>query len=351
MISKDAKLFLNHKILNTMYDELQEAPVIYRPSEFWEKLNRIHVKQLSEAGLDNFKRTVNMRYFNWGTTGIIFHQLKPILSALLSGNFSPFLKPIFKNYKQNLSCSSLSNFNLLSAWIYKTYVASLFDYVSQIDQHNLLKNINEPSIGNPFVINYCRNIISQDLCNSVHEFYRSTENIDYTNNINIAELGAGYGRLAYVFLNTMPKATYCIIDIPPALYVAQEYLSEIFPNEKIFYFRVFKSYEEVKDEFESSRIRFIMAHQIEYLPDNSFSLFINISSLHEMTRDQISNYIKLIDRLVEGYFYLKEWFRSRTKVNFYITESEYPIPKYWEKVYKQQHPVQRRFFEALYKIS
>ena len=51
----------------------------------------------------------------------------------------------------------------------------------------------------------------------------------------------------------------------------------MFPHEKIFYFRPFHRFEEVREEFEGARIRFLAAHQIETLPPKQFDRFVNIS--------------------------------------------------------------------------
>lgn len=104
-------------------------------------------------------------------------------------------------------------------------------------------------------------------------------------------------------------------------------------------------------EFESARIKFLMPHQIELLPKKQFDLFITISSLHEMTKPQIINYTSHIDRLTQGYFYTKQWQRSRTRDNQNIKEHEYPIPKKWKVILRNSpHSIQRMFFDALYKI-
>jgi hypothetical protein len=124
------------------------------------------------------------------------------------------------------------------------------------------------------------------------------------------------------------------------------------PHVTAFRFRPFKRYEEVQAEFESSRIRFLAAHQIALLPPKQFDLFVNISSLHEMTYPQIKNYIEQIGRLCRGRFYTKQWRIARTAVNGpVITESEYPIPASWTCVYHRRHPVQRMFFHALYEVG
>ncbi len=37
------------------------------------------------------------------------------------------------------------------------------------------------------------------------------------------------------------------------------------------------------------------------------------------------------------------------KNNNFIKEEEYPVPDTWKEVYRQAHPIQSSFFEALYK--
>jgi hypothetical protein len=48
-----------------MSAEVQDGPAVYRPSRFWERMAGVNERQLSEHGLDSFKRTVNQNYFNW----------------------------------------------------------------------------------------------------------------------------------------------------------------------------------------------------------------------------------------------------------------------------------------------
>lgn len=72
----------------------------------------------------------------------------------------------------------------------------------------------------------------------------------------ILELGAGYGRTAYFFLKMIPNLKYVFVDIPPALYIAEKYICNQFKDKKIFKFRKFNSYNEIKEEFEISDIVF-----------------------------------------------------------------------------------------------
>ena len=54
-----------------LLEEMKNAPELYRPSAFWNELVDVGLKQIERNGLENFKRTVNMTYFNWGVLGIL----------------------------------------------------------------------------------------------------------------------------------------------------------------------------------------------------------------------------------------------------------------------------------------
>lgn len=335
------------RILHDMMQGMQQAPKIYQPSPFWSALNSSHWKEITSYGINNFKGSINMHYFNWSIWKILVHQLTPLISEISKGNFSPLFHSRLISGNSDFGIQ-LKN-NPISSFIYRVYIAAFFDYLKRQDHLDILNCIEEPNAGKPVKVHYKKKGISQDLCNSVQEFYSIINSINYYQKFDIGEIGAGYGRLAYVFLKILPNSTYCIIDTPPALYLAQQYLTTIFPQARRFHYRPFHSYQEVKNEFEAAKIKFLLPHQIELLPNHIFNLMVNISSLHEMTTAQIYNYIKQIQRLCQGYFYTKQWRKSRTKDNNYIKGKDYPIPKKWEIIFQHRHPIQWMFFEALYK--
>jgi len=165
-------------------------------------------------------------------------------------------------------------------------------------------------------------------------------------------LGGGYGRLAWVVLSALPDVRYVAVDIPPALAIAQRYLSELLPERKIFEFRHFDSYEEVSEEMEAADVVFLTPNQLDLIPPQGVDLFINVSSLHEMRPEQIAHYLGEIDRHCAGRFYSKQWQRSVNEHDgLVISHDDYPIPAGWRTVYDRPHPVQVKFFEALYEVG
>lgn len=330
-----------------MIDFVGRGPQIYQPGPFWVELGRAHIEVLSAQGFENFKRTINIRYFDWRPLGILRHQF---LAVAREWARRPTWSVFGARFREP------APFNPIAGWIYRVYVGMYSDVLRRQDPLDLLSTIDESDVGRPFTVEYRGARLSQDLCNSVHELYSIHGfDVDAAQPVDICELGAGYGRLAYVSLRAMPASTYCIVDIPPSLYLSQRYLSEMFPEMKVFRFRPFERYEDVRDEFEAARIRFLAPSQIELLPPKIFDRFINISSLHEMTREQVENYFRHMDRLCRGRVYSKQFISHRAKARTSIRrersvfqDGEYPVPASWRVVYHRVHPIQRLFFDALY---
>ena len=332
---------------------IEAGPAIFRPSRFWTDLGRTHREQLLMWGFDSFKRTVNTRYFNWRIAGILRHQLGVVGDWLRHPDAAIFGARFPK--PSSGAGSTIGGFNAPSAWIYKTFVAQLADLVSRRDPLGLLMRIEEPAVGDPFSIRYRDRDLSQDLCNSVHELYSifgaDGGPIAAGIPIEVMELGAGYGRLAHVVLAASSGVSYTIVDVPPALYLSQRYLTNVHPEVRTFRFREWDDFEDVRSEYAQARIRFLLPHQAELLPSKAVDYFVNISSLHEMSRPQVERYFQLMDRLCRGRVYTKQWRISRARVNQVVFhEDDYPVPPAWLRVFHRRHPIQRMFFEALYEV-
>ena len=333
--------------INEMLEELIHAREEVLPSKFWTEMNSRTLRQLDAEGYENFKRTITQNYFNW-VGGVLRPQVQsqfrylrqhlPVITLLTVS-----ARTLLMGSQQGLSWKHVLGYKLLSRLVWA--------YALQINTFYRLDSLQEPSEGNPFRIQYGKKFISQDLANSFLEFQTIMDSGINTDAVKtVMELGAGYGRTSYVFLKLKPNIRYIIADIPPALYVAEKYLSNQFSDKKIFRFRPFNRFDEVAQEFEQSQIAFLLPHQIEMLPDKSVDLFLNISSLHEMIPAQINYYLNQIDRLTQGYFYMKQWKQWYNELDKVQITEEYPIPKHWSSVFWRECRVQTLFFEALFRV-
>lgn len=343
-LSRELSFMAEMTRLKEMVSALAGAPKEVLPSRMWQELNARHIHELETYGYENFKQTLTSKYFTWFNGPR--HEHTRYLRDHLPRSF------LFKNFIKALFSGNHALLSRRNAFNYNFFTLMLWDFVARNDTHQALAGLSEPQEGNPPRLTLNGKLISQDLANSVLEFNSIMESgIQKESQMTLLELGAGYGRTAFVFLKLMPRIRYIVVDIPPALYVSERYLSGQFTEKQLFKFRDFKSYSQVQDEFEASNLAFLLPHQLELLPAKRVNLFINISSLAEMRPDQIQYYFDQVDRLTKGYFYFKQSAASTVSgENLIIREKDYPIPEHWTGIYRRKCPVQTNFFEALFAV-
>jgi putative sugar O-methyltransferase len=165
------------------------------------------------------------------------------------------------------------------------------------------------------------------------------------------ELGAGYGRTAFCSIKMIPNVKYIIVDIPPALYISETYLSNIFDNKKVFKFRPFEYFREIEDEFNNSSIIFLLPDQLGLLLDKSVELFLAIDNLHAMRKREVNYYFNEADRIGE-YFYFTCWPAMKTPFdNISYSLDNYPTKSNWKKIFQESCAITEFYVNSLYKIE
>jgi|GEM_PF-447021 len=362
--------------ISAIHDELYAAKPVYHPSKLWEYFNKVNMGQLRRDGMHSFKRTINQNYFNFLPYSLLDPQLLRLTKWWVSNlTLSPFRVRVIdpdinrddgKLHSVDRRVFTFSHRFPILSWIartvgwdlgrtaqimmYRWLVSMLWDFTRAHDKLQLADRLSEPHLGSPIDIFYQSRRISQDLAHSIIECNSILDGISLSSpdrTLRVAEIGAGYGRLGYVLMHAV-KCQYVVLDIPPSLYVSQWYLSELFPEKRIFHFRHFEQFEDIAEELSRADIAFFSANQIELLPDKYFDLSINISSLHELRPDQIDNMLGQIFRITQRYVYLKQY---KEYVNPYdglrLLEDSYKIAPGWRHRYYRDEPVDSRFFETL----
>lgn len=301
-------------------------------------------------GFANFKRTINGNYFNWVPHSFNDNQLRNVF-LWWARNPNPIplmLEMPADGYFRLWSGHSEVLESEERRSVYKFFVGLLWSFVGSNDTQNLTGRLTEPVLGNPLPITLQGRPISQDLANSIREFYVSDTGIDAIPRPTIAELGAGYGRLGYVFTAAHP-CRYLIFDIPPALAVAERYLSTVYPDKRVFRFRHFDHFSQVQSEIENCDLGFFTSNQLAQFPNVYFDLAISISALHEMYIPQIRNYLTLLSRTTKAAIYLKNWKTTKNPWNeTTIDDAVYNPGNDWNIVVNREDAVQNLFMEKLF---
>ncbi|MCK4783648.1 MAG: putative sugar O-methyltransferase [Desulfobacteraceae bacterium] len=327
--------------LVSMVDYFVTTPSYKASSKYWHWLNRRNIQQIVNHGYENFKQTVARNYFTW-VGGLDTDYAQNLLKESKDIKINIPLKEILKKH---------TDFGPQESVLYNIITVLLLDYVRKNGGSKYVDMLEEPLEGNPPFLNFQGKRISQDILNSILEYISISSGCDIAKISSILEIGAGSGRTAFCLLKLLPDVKYIVVDIPPALFISQTYLSNTFKNKKIFSFRPFKSFMELEDEFKASDVIFLMPDQLDLLPEKIADLFLAIDCLHEMKKEQVQLYFNHVDRLA-SYFFFKCWQKTTVPFDGITYSSEdYPIKENWNKVYKRVCKVPAAYFEAFYEIN
>ncbi len=181
-----------------------------------------------------------------------------------------------------------------------------------------IRVLDNPKVGNPYGVLIDDSIINaNNFCNH----YRSTHLNGLICDINrpiVAELGGGFGGLAYYLSKGSANFTYINFDLPENLMVSSYYLKSIFSDKKI------KTYDGSnlkldREELEKYDLVLLPHFCLPLLQDLSVDLFVNTISLAEMDFINIKTYSIEIVRVTKKYFYHENMLDNGSAYKYYPT--------------------------------
>ncbi|MCU1488174.1 MAG: hypothetical protein JWN67_4920 [Actinomycetia bacterium] len=299
------------------------------PSRFWRELADEHEAALGEHGLDTMKRRQALRYFTWQWNRSRLRGSEQLRFLLRNVRPADLARAVLQPVNLRDPAWSGPSWSVVDRWLYAVSVRLLWAYAERAGDPEAVA-LPEPELGGPFPVQLRGRLISQDLANSAIEVDAVREALAGARPTEILEIGGGYGRFAYVALHLFPEARYTIVDIEPAMTISRWYLTSLFGPD---------------------RVRFVHADDAADLVDR-FDLALSISSLQEMTTDQVDGYLRLIDRTTTGgTVYLKQWTSWFNQVDDVVMRFEdYPVPDRWVPRYSRPARVQTAFTEAAWGV-
>jgi putative sugar O-methyltransferase len=309
--------------------DIGEGQSLGTPSRFWQRLGSQHLDDLQQYGFEHIKRHQALKYFTWRWGLGSLRGSEQLRFLLQNTPRRALLRALTTPHARREQWSEVE-WPLLDRWLYERAVAILWEYALGHGDRQVMA-LAEPLAGDPLPVFYRGRLISQDLANSALEVAAVKRGLGSSPVESILEVGAGYGRTAYALLNVFPDAEYTIVDIEPALSISRWYLTTTLPHR---------------------RLRFVPADQIDEVESGSVDLAVSISSLQEMTEDQVARYISLFDRAAEdGAVFLKQWAEwENPEDGVTLRFDRYPIPTRWSELYSESAPVQTNFRQAMWSV-
>jgi len=338
--------------VEAMIGEINRSDSVFFPSSYWDDLNKQNLDMLEAGGLANFKRTLSQNYFNW----LVTSPRHPLFRhAFKEWCHHPDALPLTTNLAEadglRITTGTGQRALALSALrlnFYRLYVCFVWGIMCRHDHHRFRDLLQEPSVGNPLRVMRGQRLLSQDLASSILECNILANITAGISRPRIAEVGAGYGRLAYAYVQSQP-GQYFVFDIPPALGVAQWYLEQTLGVDRVFQFRHFDRLTDVDSEIRAASVVMLTPNQMQQFPDGYFDVALSISTLPEMRQDQVDLYLKEFQRLSRGHIFLKQWKAWRNPTDGTdLTAESYRLAPQWRVTLDRTDPVVPTFFNRVW---
>lgn len=294
-------------LLNLMMADLRQADPAFQPTNYWAAYEPRFMKELEEHGLEDMRRQKNLVFRSFGAVDFV-HPVAQLTfrNSRIFRHWPLNTTPVTK-LADGFDAFMSRYIRLIDNLDFETYVQLGYAFAQEYSRGSNARSLSEFSMslaGNPDGIveiegrKYSRQMIQYYL-----QYAYVSRFADFDKLTVIAELGSGMGRQTEIFFKLHPSNTYLLLDIPPQIYVAEQYLKTVFPG-KVVSYRETRNWQDLS-LVKPGHIHILGNHQMPLLPSGKINLFWNSASFHEMEPDVVLNYLKYVNDSAD-YVYLGE---------------------------------------------
>lgn len=295
----------NYQLLKLMLEDMRTAPDIYKPTNCWAVLNKEFLPELSRAGLHDFRR-----------------RKKSILSCFGATDLKPFLGQIdlcqsrilYNRHTRKIPfwTAFLESLNFILNKIFPIYFSYNLEVINLL-HYELARLYGRESaampieqfeasvVGNPeHIMKINGKIYTISMLDYYIQYAYCSRYVNFEDIHIFVELGAGSGKQIEVLKKLHPNICFLVFDIPPQLYVLEQYLSAIFPDDVV-------SYQKTRDmnrfsHAKNGKIYIFGNWKFPILEDLKVDLFWNAQSFPGMEPDVVASYLTYVNRAAHAIF-------------------------------------------------
>ena len=298
----DKQLQNDLSLLEQMMIELERAADLYKPTNYWSVYESRILPELKKYGLNNYRRRRRSVLGSFGATDL---RVKGALTITKKTRIRCRIERFLNVLIDALPFVSLDVDGVISSELTEYFYWKTKEKSERAGYD--LSACPTSYFGNPDDLQE----IEGKLWSLKHLQYCSmyidaAEHIKVDNCSVVCELAGGMGRNVEVMAQLHPKATFIYYDIPPQLYVANQYLSQVFGDRVIQYreaVRLVPDNEAIPD-IARGKIIILPTWKLPSWSNAKVDVFWSSASFQEMEPDVVINYLELVKKMRPDWIYI-----------------------------------------------
>lgn len=239
-------------LLDTMLADHKSAPAIYQWTNYWAKKCNMAVSYIRETGLKDFR-------------GIRAPKRTP------ASTFASF-----------------GAVDLMPPYAGSDIMAAVAEHAAGSPARSVME-LPASRVGGPEGFEHEGKFFTVSWLSYYLRYAYVSRHLDLSNKI-IVEIGSGSAKQAHLLKMAHPDATILVFDIPPQIYVANQYLKAVLGPDELVPFEKAKSIKNFS-QIERGKLYVFGNWHIDILRDATFDLLWNAASFQEMEPDVVRHYI------------------------------------------------------------
>jgi hypothetical protein len=238
-------------------------------------------------------------------------SLAPVMRALLTSDIEA-LRGMYQNFFRDPCSAGLitAPYGMSKAYfggkikdIYRRFYLSLvlhrFDYWTEMTGGRFtLNDLAGPDIGNPFGVVFEGTHIRVG-AEFAHYCAHKIDSLLDPKIAVVAEIGGGFGGMAYYLLRDRPGVTYLDFDVPESIALTSYYLIKAFPQLR---FLLFGEHNLTKEAIDEADVVLMPTFELANLPSQSVDLTFSSHAMSDISSEALVEYLNHIDRVTRECF-------------------------------------------------
>jgi putative sugar O-methyltransferase len=290
------------QLLQKMISDMEKSNELYRPTNYWSHYQKIFLPELQKKGLKNFRRRRLSILSSFGATDLLIYG-----TVKYEGKYH--IRGVHRAVRVLWNILEKLGIRLIVDTPPEEITKYFFEYVKRKFNNNSIDIFRCPTTeyGNPedlLSINGTKwSLAHLQYCSM---FIDALNYITFKPNMLFCELGSGLGRNIEVLAKLYEKATFLIFDIPPQLYVANQYLLSVFGKRVISYSDAIRISPFKGEDLKSTQGKIVILPTwfMTNWANVKINIFWNSASFQEMEPNVVQNYLEIVKKMHPDFIYI-----------------------------------------------